>query len=195
MKRCSQCHFTFDDYEEICDFDGTPLIPHQESERSFEHVSARLAALSPSWRTRLIQSRVSASALGLGVMAGALLIGHFDSASHAKRNLVAKVEAQPLVSLDPLVPSKSSAARRIAARKAFRSKPKPSINRRSVALVRRPTIASRPQARIRPARSAKQARALKNANQSRESKVTAAVRKTGGIFKKTVSILKKPFDF
>lgn len=83
MKHCSQCGFTFDDRQPICDFDGTELSIVPEMPPSFKTVSFAPAG-SPSFVRRLVNSRAGVPALALaGVMLSALLIGYYDSVTQA----------------------------------------------------------------------------------------------------------------
>jgi hypothetical protein len=81
MKHCPQCEFTFDDREQLCDFDGTELTVVPEMLPSFKSVSFAPAA-SGSFVRRLVKSRAGLPALALaGVVLSALLVGYYDSVS------------------------------------------------------------------------------------------------------------------
>lgn len=81
MKHCPQCEFTFDDQEQVCDFDGSELLPVTEIPPAFKKVSfADESSLSLSFARGLIRSRAGVAILAVvGVMFSALLIGYFDS--------------------------------------------------------------------------------------------------------------------
>jgi len=81
MKHCPQCEFTFDDQEQVCDFDGSELLPVTEIPPAFKKVSfATESSLSLSFARGLITSRAGVAILAVvGVMLSALLIGYFDS--------------------------------------------------------------------------------------------------------------------
>ncbi len=82
MKHCPQCEFTFDDRQELCDFDGSELLVVPES--AFP-IKTRLDVTSQSVLRRLIKSRSAVSVLALaGVVLSALLIGYYDSVSQAR---------------------------------------------------------------------------------------------------------------
>lgn len=84
MKHCPQCEFTFDDQEQVCDFDGTDLIPVPETPPSFKSISFA----SPSSRSficRLVTSRAGLIVLApVAVLLSSLLIGYIDSANQSK---------------------------------------------------------------------------------------------------------------
>ena len=73
MKRCSQCHFTFTDDQQFCDFDHTKLTDIPEPPPAFQNVRRGRAR-------RLLRSRTGLAILALsGVAMSALLVGYFDS--------------------------------------------------------------------------------------------------------------------
>ncbi len=92
MKRCSQCEFTFDDEQKVCDFDGTELVPLIEP-----------PAIPPS---RVRSLRHSSLPLVLvmiaAVLSSALLVGYYDSAEQSGVNVSSNTEtrdfASPLIS-------------------------------------------------------------------------------------------------
>ena len=75
MKRCSQCHFTFADDQQFCDFDQNELTDLPEPPPRFHTL--------PAGRTRrILRSPVSLAILALcGVATSALLVGYLDSVS------------------------------------------------------------------------------------------------------------------
>ncbi|MEK6280726.1 MAG: hypothetical protein AABN95_10270 [Acidobacteriota bacterium] len=84
MKRCSECDFTFDDYQQICDFDGTELRVVPEPIPFFKDISIRrtVSPASSSRLLRIVRSRVFMAGLALAaVMLSALLIGYYESAN------------------------------------------------------------------------------------------------------------------
>ena len=85
MKHCPQCEFTFDDQEQVCDFDGSELLPVTEIPPAFKKVSfATESSLSLSFARGLITSRAGVAILAVvGVMLSALLIGYFDSTNQS----------------------------------------------------------------------------------------------------------------
>ena len=83
MKHCPQCEFTFDDQEQVCDFDGTELSPVPERPPSFKKVSFAPAS-SGSFVRRLVTPRSGLAVLALGgLLLSALLIGYFDSVNQS----------------------------------------------------------------------------------------------------------------
>ena len=69
MKRCSQCDFTFDDEQKVCDFDGTELVA----------VTEPLPIGVPRARRLLHSPFPLALVMIAGVLSSALLIGYYDS--------------------------------------------------------------------------------------------------------------------
>ena len=84
MKHCPQCEFTFDDQQQLCDFDGTELSVVPEKLPSFKTVSL-VPPASASFLGRLVKSRAALAVLALvGVALSALLIGHYDSVNQGE---------------------------------------------------------------------------------------------------------------
>jgi len=184
MKRCPECHFTFEDREQVCDFDGSGLVPFDDP----APLSNRIAA--PTRKSKLI--RLTKSRPALAVFVGLLLISSVLIVRYKSSNLPKPVQRVTNERHDSIV----SAA---PARKS----------RRRIALVHRPerrrriTIAKasthrristvRTTARLRsaPTDFSKQTVAR---SEKKDSKLNAVFKKTGNALKKTFSILKKPFD-
>ena len=92
MKRCSECHFTFEDYQQFCDFDGTKLTPVPEPP-SLSQISVP-SAVFPSRVGRILRSRISLAALALaGVVSSALLVGYYDSLNQPNLEVVVSAES------------------------------------------------------------------------------------------------------
>ncbi len=95
MKRCSQCHFTFEDHVENCDFDGTELEPYVEPSREVKLLfeGPRLLRL---FRNRAFQALLTL----LGIISSALLIGYYDAVSQSnigqRRNARAEATSSTL---------------------------------------------------------------------------------------------------
>lgn len=80
MKRCTECDFTFEDYEQVCDFDGTELVPIPESKSSRRKIS--LLSSTSLRIQRVLKSPAALAVLALAaVMLSALVIGYYDSAN------------------------------------------------------------------------------------------------------------------
>jgi len=108
MKRCSECEFTFEDYQQFCDFDGTELTVVPEPFPSFKKVSVPVTVL-PSLLLRVARSRVSLALLALaGLMLSALLIGYFESGSQPNIDIASNAESRNEVISVPQGPSESS---------------------------------------------------------------------------------------
>jgi hypothetical protein len=222
MKRCPQCHFTFEDYEDLCDFDGSELTPYPEAR---DNASAGVTVCPPLY-VRVLKSRLGLTLLGImALICGSLVIGYLDSRN--QQNVEApKVsdKRQPSVSLVAPVKTRKTARPRI--RKAtpqtqarainrptrqLRSKgsqrPRSAVARSSSCKgpLLRPTIAkATPSLNSRRTVSRSQARpanaaaghvvARTPASKKNDSKVMAIFKKTGSVLKKTVGFLKRPFD-
>lgn len=135
MKRCSLCHFTFEDYVEFCNFDSTELTPHPVS----------VPLIDGSFFIRVVTSRVFLGVLAMaGVMSSALLIGYFDAVSQSKNETVENSERrEAAVSQAPPVdaPKKSPAQTRVLPppRPRFRFRTKPRVQPSAQSSVRYPT--------------------------------------------------------
>lgn len=122
MKRCSKCHFTFDDYVEFCDFDSTELAPCPVS----------VPLLDGSFFIRVVTSRVFLGFLAMaGVMSSALLIGYFDAVSQSKIETVenserreAAVSQAPPVDASKKSPAQTRVLPPTRPRIRFRTKPR-----------------------------------------------------------------------
>jgi hypothetical protein len=110
MKRCSQCDFTFDDHQQVCDFDGTELTALPDLPPAFKTVSL---AVPQSPVRRLIQSRAGVAILALlGVVASALLVGYFDSLNQPTIDMASNPQTQDaMVSMVPHPSEKSDQAK------------------------------------------------------------------------------------
>jgi len=191
MKHCLQCHFTFEDHQHFCDFDGTALTPYAEP------LSQNVSLASDSPFRRLVRSRVALALLLLaGVVSSALLVGYYEAASQANDDVTANAERpDDMVSLAP--PAEAPVQPPVHIRS-----PNPLTGHRPITTAKdsspmapRSTTTYRSHGRVRssiPFR--KHSRAIEAAHLQKESKVNAILKKTGSILKKTVSILKRPFE-
>ena len=96
MKRCSQCGFTFEENEQICDFDGTELTTVPEPIPFYQKTSPSISTLSavrPSLFRRFAASPVFLAVLAVaGLMASALLIGYYDSRNQSNIQLASNAD-------------------------------------------------------------------------------------------------------
>jgi hypothetical protein len=187
MKRCPECHFTFDERELVCDFDGSELttIPDPAP------LSDRIAP--PSKKAKLLRFANSRSVLaglaGLLLVSGTFLIVRYKSSSPPKLEEARTVERRdPVVSIPPTRKSR----RRIAYSHKPARRSRATIARSSTP--RRFSIAKRTTARVRPSPTDFNQQPIA-VSEKKDSKVTLVFKKTGNALKKTVSILRKPFDF
>jgi len=137
MKRCPQCEFTFDNREQVCDFDGTELIAVPEPPLP----KIKLPVWSPIHR--LIKSPAGLGVLVIGgLILSALAIGFYDSANQeqtATPHLASSnTPGQP--ELQTSTPKRISTLRKVAANK-FDAMPSsilksPTEPRRSTAMQR-----------------------------------------------------------
>ena len=191
MKRCSQCHFTFEDHEHFCDFDGTALTPYAEPR------SQNVSLASDSPFLRLVKSRVALALLVLaGVVSSALLIGYYEAASQVNVDVASNDERpDDMVSLVPPAEAPVQPAVHIRSPKPLSRDRRITAAKDSSPIARRSATTYRSHARVRSSTPfRKHSRAPEIAHLKKESKVTAILKQTGTILKKTVSILKKPFD-
>lgn len=197
MKRCSQCHFTFEDHQQVCYFDGTELTPYPAPLPSSQDSSVPMSPFC-----RLARSRVCWAALSVvgGLISNALLMIYYDSASQP--NVTSKAESRnAMVSLVSPAQLPIQPPTHIARPDTLTSKPKITAAAKPSSPTARRTTTFKPQASRSPmlgVRSStpvrKQPLAFETAQPKKESNVTAIFKKSGSILKKTVSILKKPFD-
>jgi hypothetical protein len=209
MKRCSQCHFTFDDVEQFCDFDNTELTPYPEAPPS-PQTAQSTAPGSQSFLLGFVRSRVSLAILALGgVAVSALLIGYFDYASQGNVDNAPEADSGASESLVPSTTAAVELPAEAPVQPAVKTRLRNTVtsNHRikdSSAMRHRPRMASRSRARLHSSSPVKKpTAALANAQQTKrferahpkeQSKVTAILTKTANVLKKTAGILKKPFE-
>lgn len=207
MKRCPECHFTFDDYEQVCDFDGSELTPFPES-------LPKLAAPQPFY-VRLFKSHLGVALLAIvALVISSLVVGYFDATTQQSANGVQSNEPASELGLV----TSSQAGRRAKSRRTTRprfsnrlrattalrsriSTAKASKSRRlpatyakaSPKVTRQRSASARWQARSAHTTS-RHAVARQNVSTRNDSKVTAVFKKTGSVLKKAVGFLKRPFD-
>ena len=189
MKHCPECNFSFPDFHQVCDFDGTELVADPERP-SLINASPR-----PSRFRRILKSPMLLASLAMLVLfLSAVLIGYYDSTI-------------PPVVKDPPSPPSLSVARDSTQSPALIKTPVPSkqsgirnLNRSpgsSSASLRRQVAAPRSVARLHQKTSVSK-RAQKSeiarrrddqqSSEEKEPKLTA-------ILKATWNVLKKPFRF
>jgi hypothetical protein len=203
MKRCPECHFTFEDYEERCDFDGSELTQFPESS------GPKLAPPLPFY-VRMLKSPYGLAALAMvGLVLSSLVIGYFDSSSPESAE---KTKQSSEVSQVTPPPSRTHGARRrkaniqsrrLRSTRNLRLKFMAARSRR-VHHVRTATAKAAPTRRNQRTAEARSPRpphatsghavAIQNVPKKHDSKVTAFFKKSGSVLKKTVGFLKRPFD-
>jgi hypothetical protein len=224
MKRCSECHFTFEDYQQVCDFDGTNLTDIPEPSSLSNRVSVPMA-VSRSPVRWLLRSPISLAVFAVaGVVLSAVLLGYYDSRNQPNIEVVSNAESvssvvtpAPPAQVDTPIqaetpsqrPRSITTQRRITAAEKSGSVPSSMIRWPSEQRpVRKTSITSR----SRPARSipqppatskqvASKRRSEKTNRQSLARNHQTAFRsqkkesKVVAMLKKTGRILKRPFDF
>jgi hypothetical protein len=123
MKRCSECHFTFADHEEVCDFDGTQLTLTPEP--------ALHEGMTSSGLRRLVQSHglvVVLTLIALGL--SALLVGYYDALD----------QAHPDAAVDVTIPQSNFLAQPLP-----QATSNPSSQRRSINTQRRISADGKPE--------------------------------------------------
>src|SRR5882672_3007227 len=212
MKHCPRCDFTFADFYNVCEFDGTELV--DDPERPPSSVKA-----SPSRFRRVLKSPVFFTALlVVAVLASALMIGYYDSVNQS--NSIAGNQPAQNSSVSPVLPAQTSVQPPAQDRTRASSTSRSEINKpkaaKDLSSTRDQSVtASRSRARLHSSRSirnqqrrpeiarqrkpkdkalqkeskesALQRDSKKNANR-KESKLTATL-------KTTWNILKRPFKF
>jgi len=187
MKRCPECHFTFEDRFQVCDFDGTELTPFADP----APLSDRIVGPSKKSNSiRFANSRIGLAGLVLLLLVpGVILIVRHKSSSPPK--LDEKVwTAERHGSIITIAPTRKS-RRRIAYAHTPVRRSRVTIARASTP--RRITTRTHTTASVRssPANFSKPTVVV---SEKKDSKLNVAFKKTGNALKKTLSILKKPFE-
>jgi len=188
MKLCPQCHFTFEDRDWVCDFDGSELTPFDDPAPLSDRIvppskKSHLLRFANSWRGL-------AGLAGLALLSGTFLIGRYKTSSSPESDVKVPTTELP-EAIVTSAPTRKSRRRMAHTHKADHHT-EATIVRASTA--RRISTPARTTARVRHSSTAfrKQSVAL---SEKKDSRVDVVFRKTGNALKKTVSILKKPFDF
>ena len=183
MKGCPACNFSFPDSHDVCDFDGTTLVPN--SGRALVKASPR-----PSRLLRFLKSPMLLASLAmLGLFLSAVLVGYYDS-NHGVPPIaknppsspslpVARATAQPPTLTTPSVSSKRSGVRNLNGLP-------------SSASLRRQASASRSMAKLQRTSDHKR---VQKPEITRRSDAEDKDPKLVAILKTTWRVLKKPFDF
>jgi hypothetical protein len=188
MKRCPECHFTFEDRVMVCDFDGSKLTDFADPEPLSDRI------VPPSRMSNLLRFATSRSGLvglaGLLVVSGTFLIVRHKSSSPPKLD----EEASTVERRDSIVSTTRTrkSRRRVAYAHKLERRSRTTIARASTA--RRVSTATRTTARVRSSSNDFNKRTVA-VSEKKDSKVNVVLKKTGNALKKTVSILRKPFDF
>jgi len=188
MKRCPECHFTFEDRVEVCDFDGCELTSFADPAPLSDRI------VHPSKRLRFIRfanPRIGLAGLvALLLLSGVFLILRNKSSSPTKLDEKAWT-AEPRFSIMRTPPTRKS-PRRIS----YAHKPARRIRMTIVkaSTPRRISTSTRTTASVRsnPTNFSKEPVVLP---EKKDSKLEVGFKKTGNALKKTLSILKKPFGF
>jgi hypothetical protein len=191
MKRCPKCNFSFADFHDVCDFDGTSLVDDPATLLVSPGVSALVAATQSPF-LRLVKSPVFLIVLGLaGVLSSLLLMVYYDAANQANP-IVANQPSQNSI-VNPVVPKQTSVQPVQIPPATLSGSSK--RTEKSSSTARRPATATRSSARLHSSMSARNQsgrsalqRESKDAANKKEPKLTA-------MLKTTWNILKRPFKF
>jgi hypothetical protein len=211
MKRCPECHFTCDDYEQVCDFDGSELTPFPESS------GPKLAPPLPFY-VRVFKSPVGVTLLAIvALVISSLVVGYLDATSQpgvespqAAESSASEVGIGSPVQTRTTSKSRSRRTSRQRSSKQLRSSTK-SRSRLLTARSRKarclPATVAKASPRINRQKAASarwqprstrtasgHAVAVRSLPRKNDSKVSAMFKKTGSVLKKSVSFLKRPFD-
>ena len=198
MKRCPECHFTFEDRVEVCDFDGCELTPFADPAPLSDRI------VRPTTKSNLIRfanSRIGLAGLVLLLLVpGVVFIVRHKSSSPPKSD----EQAWTAERHDSII----SAAPKRKSRKRIAYAHKP-VHRNRVTIARastphRVTIArastprriSPPTRTVAPVKSspANFSKQTVVRYEKKDSKLTVVFKKTGNALKRTLSFLKKPFE-
>jgi len=184
MKRCPECHFTFEDRVQVCDFDGSELTPFADAPPLSERI---VRPAKNSQLIRLANSRIGLAGLVvLLLVSGVFLILRNKSSSPTKLDEKAWT-AEPRFSIMRTPPTRKS-------RKQIASVHKP-VRRNRITIAR----ASTPRRIPAPTRTAARVGSTNFSkpavvpSEKKDPKLNVVFKKTGNALKKTLSILKKPF--
>jgi len=190
MKLCPQCHFTFEDREQVCDFDGSELTPLADPAPLADRIVAPAKRLNLG---RLLNLRTTLVLLASVLLVlGTFLIVRYRPSSPPPLNRPVWIAEL----IDPTV--KAAPLRRPRKRRIIAYAHK--VAHRSHATVARsstPRRISPPPVATAPVRSSSADFSRKQTvvvPERKDSKVGLVFKKTGNALKKTFSILKKPFD-
>ncbi len=110
MKRCPKCDFSFVNFHNVCDFDGTDLVDDPETLPVSPGISALVAATQSPF-LRLVKSPVFLLVLALaGLVSSALLIGYFDAATQPNSIAETPASGDSRDAIGSLVPPAQPAA-------------------------------------------------------------------------------------
>lgn len=185
MKRCPQCHFTFEDREQVCDFDGTKLTPFDDPAPLSDRI------VPPSKKSNLLRFTKSRSALaglaGVFLLLGIFLVMRHNSSSPPPLEEKASTpeRSKPIETSPPTrKPRRRIAYARKPAHRSHAAIARASTRRR----ISTPTRTKR--VRSSPTDFSKEEAAR---SEKKDSKLNLVFKKSGKALKKTFSILKKPF--
>ena len=186
MKRCPECHFTFEDRVQVCDFDGCELTPFADPAPLSDRI---VRPPEKSKLIRLVNSRIGLSGLVvLLLVSGVFFIVRYKSSSPTKLGEKTwTVERHDSIVSTP--PTRKSRRRIAHAHKPVRR------NRITIARASTPRRISTPHrtaARVSssPTNLSKQTVVQ---SEKKDPQLNVVFKNTGNALKKTLSILKKPF--
>ena len=185
MKRCPECHFTFEDRVQVCDFDSSELTPIADPAPLSDRI------VRPSKKSKLIRYanfRIGLAGLVVLLLVSGLFLIVRQRSSSPPKVIEKAWTAERHDSIVSTAPIRKSRRRISNAHKPDR-RSRATIARASTP--RRISIRTTARVRSSPVDLSKQTVVLP---EKKESKLNVVFKKTGNALKKTLSILKKPFE-
>ena len=189
MKLCPQCHFTFEDRELVCDFDGSELTPCADPDPLADRI---VPPAKQSNLRRFANLRVALVGLtGLLLVVGPFLLVRQNSSNPATPEEKGWTPS-PRDAIVSTLPRRKYRRRIAYAAQRLNHSRRAAIARSSSP--RRISTPTRTTAPVRSSPADFSRRETVFLPEKKESKVSVVFKKTGNALKKTLSILKKPFD-
>jgi hypothetical protein len=188
MKLCPLCHFTFEDRELVCDFDGSELTPCADPDPLADRI---VPPAKQSNLLRFANLRIALVGLtGLLLVMGPFLLVRQNSSNPATPEEKVWTAERHDAIVNPLPRRKYR--RRIAFAHRLAHSRRAAIARSSSP--RRISTPTRTTARVRSSSADFSSKENVALSEKKDSKLSVVFKKTGNALKKTFSILKKPFE-
>ncbi|HYX27899.1 MAG TPA: hypothetical protein VE863_04980 [Pyrinomonadaceae bacterium] len=181
MKYCPRCNFTFPDFHQVCDFDGSELLP--DPERPLANKSKRQSI----WRS-WIKSPVLLAAVGLfAVVSSAVLIAYLEVVNQTTP--LARTAPSPNMSDS----SSANSSRSNEAAVAATTEKQISRPQKFTKLSPRPTMVRLPNVSNRPSLNNPKSELVRRQNSEKNTREKEPL--LASIVKSTWHVLKRPFKF